>query len=247
VHHLITYPELLENMKRITLTEAWQGTADCATCTLRNSALFQGLDESDFAQVHEPIDQFVVKPGDQIYGAGDSGEHMFTIRTGLVKLVQTLPDGRQRIVRLLQSTDVLGLETILSQRYQHDAVALQETEICRYPARAIKNLSRTNPALHQSLMEQWQRALNDADIWLTELSTGSARQRVARLLIHLVKDQPAAECLLFNREDLGSMLAITTETASRTIAEFKRQSLIVESDPNRFICDLPNLERIAAG
>jgi len=41
------------------------------------------------------------------------------------------------------------------------------------------------------------------------------------------------------------MLAITTETASRTIAEFKRQSLLVETAPNRFLLDVPNLQRIA--
>jgi len=35
------------------------------------------------------------------------------------------------------------------------------------------------------------------------------------------------------------MLAITTETASRTIAEFKRQSLLVETAPNRFLLDVP--------
>jgi CRP-like cAMP-binding protein len=52
---------------------------------------------------------------------------------------------------------------------------------------------------------------------------------------------------LFSREDMGAMLGITTETASRTIAEFKRRSLLVETDPNRFLLDVPNLKRIAGG
>ena len=33
---------------------------------------------------------------------GDAGQHVLTIRGGLVKLVQYLPDGTQRIVRLLR-------------------------------------------------------------------------------------------------------------------------------------------------
>jgi hypothetical protein len=41
------------------------------------------------------------------------------------------------------------------------------------------------------------------------------------------------------------MLGITTETASRTIAGFKRESLIVESRPNNYLLDIPNLMRIA--
>jgi hypothetical protein len=41
------------------------------------------------------------------------------------------------------------------------------------------------------------------------------------------------------------MLGITTETASRTIAEYKRQSLLAEIRPNLFLLDIPNLRRIA--
>jgi CRP-like cAMP-binding protein len=93
-------------------------------------------------------------------------------------------------------------------------------------------------------MARWQRALSEADAWLTELSTGSARQRVARLLLRLVRDRETSECQLFSREDMGAMLGVTTETASRTIAEFKRQSLLVETAPNLFLLDIPNLRRI---
>ncbi|HFD87669.1 MAG TPA: helix-turn-helix domain-containing protein, partial [Gammaproteobacteria bacterium] len=86
----------------------------------------------------------------------------------------------------------------------------------------------------------------EADAWVTELSTGSARQRVARLLLRLVRDEDSSECTLFGREDMGAMLGITTETASRTIADFKRKNLIVETTSNHFLCDVPNLERLVA-
>jgi CRP-like cAMP-binding protein len=99
--------------------------------------------------------------------------------------------------------------------------------------------------LHRELLNRWQRALKEADAWLTELSTGSAKQRIARLLLRLAQDNPGSECQLFAREDMGAMLGITTETASRTIAEFKRKSLLAETGPNHFLLDLPNLKRIA--
>ena len=94
-------------------------------------------------------------------------------------------------------------------------------------------------------MQRWQRALSEADAWLTELSTGSARQRIARLLLRLVHDTHSSECELFSREDIGAMLGITTETSSRAIAAFKRKSLLMETEPNRFLVDVPNLKRIA--
>lgn len=232
-------------MKLITEKEAWEGEADCLSCTLRNSVLFAGLEEGDFDKIHQPIDLYNLPPGSILYRAGDHGDRMYTIRSGILKLVQYLPDGTQRIVRLVRSTDVTGLEALLDQPYQHDAVVLQTTEACSLPISVVKALSQTNPALHQELLSRWQRALTEADAWLTELSTGSAKQRVARLLLRLVRDEEASECELFSREDMGAMLGITTETASRTIAEFKRQSLLVETRPNHFLLDIRNLERLA--
>jgi CRP/FNR family transcriptional regulator, anaerobic regulatory protein len=231
--------------KTVSLREAWSGEANCLNCALRTSVLFSGLQEADFEHIHEPIDQFTLKPGAHLYLAGDTGEYLFTVRSGMLKLVQYLPDGSQRIVRIVRSTDVLGLESLLDDRYQHDAVALHATEVCRFPARLVRELGRVNPALHHELMARWQRALTEADAWLTELSTGSARQRVARLLLRLVRDRETSECPLFSREDMGAMLGVTTETASRTIAEFKRQGLLVETTPNLFLLDIPNLRRLA--
>ena len=232
-------------VKNVTMREAWSGEADCVNCALRDSVLFAGLTERDFEKIHDPIDQFTLKPGASLYHAGDRGEFMFTVRSGALKLVQYLPDGSQRIVRLARTSDVLGLEAILDAPYQHEAVVLQATEVCRYPARLVKALGADNPQLHTELMNRWQRALTEADAWLTELSTGSARQRVARLLLRLVRDQESGECELFSREDMGAMLGITTETTSRTIAEFKRQGLLTDLNANRFRLDIPKLHRLA--
>jgi CRP/FNR family transcriptional regulator len=232
-------------VKNVTLREAWSGEADCLNCSLRTTVLFAGLEEKDFERIHDPIDQFVMKPGTALYHAGDVGDYMFTVRSGTFKLVQYLPDGGQRIVRLARTTDVIGLEAMLEERYHHDAIAVHKTEVCRFPARVVRTLGAENPRLHRELMARWQRALSEADAWLRELSTGSARQRVARLLLRLVRDQESSECELFSREDIGAMLGITTETASRTIAEYKRQSLLVEVSPNFFLLDIPNLRRIA--
>jgi CRP/FNR family transcriptional regulator len=222
---------------RIPFKEAWSGEADCRQCALRSSVLFAGLQEADFEKIHHPINQFTLHPGHSLYRAGDSGERMYTIRSGLVKLVQYLPDGAQRIVRLVRSADVTGLEALVGQPYAHDAVVMQTTEICCLPVATVQQLSRDNPALHVELLNRWQRALSEADAWLTELSTGPARERIARLLLRLVRDDPDRECRLFGREDIGAMLGITTETASRTIAEFKRQGLIDDLGGSRIRVD----------
>jgi CRP/FNR family transcriptional regulator, anaerobic regulatory protein len=229
--------------KQVTFNQAWQGNADCMQCSLRDSALFNGLTEEDFKLIHEPVEQLTIKPGDVVYTAGDQGQYLYTIRSGLVKLVQSLADGTQRIVRLNRNTDVLGMELLVGDSYDHNAIALRSTELCRYPKEAVSVLSRKNPVLHKDLMVRWQKALSIADTWLTHLSTGTAKRRMAGLLLLLVEDD-SNECYLFSREDIGSILSITVETASRTISEFKRLNLIKEIRSNHFKLDVEGLNKL---
>ncbi|MCW8934628.1 MAG: Crp/Fnr family transcriptional regulator [Gammaproteobacteria bacterium] len=230
-------------MKTVSLGEAWKGEADCLNCALRNSVLFSGLHESDFEKIHKPINQFILPAGSSLYHEGDEAHSMYTIRSGVVKLTQFLADGNQRIVRLAFSSDVIGLESLLDPHYKHHAIALRDIEVCRLPAEVVNKLSSENQVLHKELLKRWHLALNEADSWITQLSTGSSRQRMANLLLKLAEKFTADECELFTREDIGSMLSISTETASRTIAEFKRNKLIVKHN-SAYKLDIDNLTKI---
>jgi len=229
--------------KKVTLSQAWEGNADCLHCAIRSSVLFNGLTEQDFEMIHEPVGQITLEPGSVIYKEGDAGHYLYTIRSGLVKLVQHLPDGSQRIVRLAGDTDVLGLEILVAERYAHEAIVLHTAELCRYPKDAVNMLSQHNPVLHRDLMTRWQKALADADEAITKLSSGPAKIRVANLLLRLA-DRDSNRCHLFSRDDVGSLLNLTVETASRVIAEFKRQGLVRQLSQNRFELDIPALQAV---
>lgn len=205
--------------------------------------LFAGLTEEDFDALHRPIDQLTYPPGAHIYSAGDPGEMLYTIRSGLVKLTRYLPDGTQRIVRLLGTTDVLGIEAIVGSDFEHTAIVLHEAELCRLPLASVRQLMRRNEHLYNELMARWHRALSDADRWIFELSTGGARDRVVNLLLWLAERNDGRSCQVFGREDMGAVLGLTTETTSRVMAELKRQGLISETGPNYFDLDVDGLKR----
>ena len=235
-------------MRVIPLKRAWLGEANCRHCAVRASVLFAGLEEADFELIHQPIDDLFLPTGSVLYRSEEPGTSIFTLRKGVIKLLQYLPDGSQRIVRVLRSSDVTGLEALLQQPYHHDAIALTPLEVCRIPAKVVNDLALRQPRLHTELMARWQRALNEADAWLTEFSTGTARQRVARLLIRLADPEADCSLRLFGREDIGAMLGITTETASRVIAEFKRRGLLSDKpEPGVFSIDGECLQEVANG
>jgi CRP-like cAMP-binding protein len=177
----------------------------------------------------------------------ERGSALFTLRSGVIKLLQYLPDGSQRIVRLLKDSDALGLEALVDQPYQHDAVALTDCEICAIPVSVIEGLGRERPGLYRELMARWQQALSEADAWLTQFTTGTARQRVARLLLRLSCPDQNNHLPLFGREDMGAMVGLTTETVSRTIAELRRQGVLRDRGANLQECDRGTLRRIADG
>ncbi len=215
-------------MKQDKIETAWSGVEKCENCGIRHLALFADLEHDDFVHIHNPIHETNFKHGDAIYHLESSAEHVYTVRSGLVKLVQYLSDGTPRIVRILRPGDLAGIEITSGGTYQHDAIALTMVETCQIPMTVINKLSEETPRLHRQLLERWKNALITADSWLTKLSTGVARNRVIHLLMWLDErtSQMDGSFILPVREDIGAMVALTTETVSRIIAELRRSEII---------------------
>lgn len=229
-------------MKTIQIENAWRGAKRCKNCAIRHLVLFADLNHEDFDRIHHPIDDIEYDPGKQIYRQGDDMPYVYTVRSGLIKLVQRLPNGDRRIVRLLSQGDLAGLESLNGQVADHDAITMDHVKVCRIPRSVIHSLQRDTPNLHDALIQRWQKALSAADSWLTKLSTGNARQRVARLLLLLDENSTDDSFFLPTREDMGAMLGITTESASKATAEFKRQGWLKALSQNRACINADRLQ-----
>ena len=209
---------------------AWRGTSDCRNCGIRDMVLFADLNEHDFSQMHAPIDDLEIANGVALYGEGSAVQGIFTLRSGMVKLVRSTFDGRPRIVRVLRSGDVVGLEALAGGRYDSDAIALTSVTVCRIPLEVIQKLASSSPRLHAQLMNKWQHALKDADDWLADLNFGTARQRVANLVMKMRSPSTPDVSVLFSREDMGAMLDLKLETVSREISRLVREGVIEQLD-----------------
>ena len=188
--------------------------------------LFADLNEQDFAQIHTPIDDLVFPAQAVLYTEGEQALGVFTLRKGMVKLVRSTADGRERIVRVLRPGDVIGLEALATAHYDSEAVAMSEASVCRIPLSVLHHLSAHSPRLHMRLMQKWQQALRDADDWLAELNFGTARQRVAGLALKMRDHEQPRLTSFFARDDMGAMLDLKLETVSREISALVRDGLI---------------------
>jgi CRP/FNR family transcriptional regulator, anaerobic regulatory protein len=209
---------------------AWRGTSDCRHCGIRDMVLFADLREEDFNLIHAPIDDLEIAAQQPLVRMGETATSLYTLRAGMVKLVRNTVDGRQRIVRVLRSGDVVGLEALMGPTYDSDAIALTPIKVCRLPLQVIQRLNNETPRLHQRLLEKWHRSLKEADDWLADLNFGNARQRVAGLILKMRSSGDASVATLFSREDMGAMLDLKLETVSRTLNAFVREGLIEPLD-----------------
>ncbi len=192
--------------------------------------LFADLDESDFSKIHAPIDDLDYAMGAVLAQEGERATGLFTLRSGMVKLVRTTSDGRERIVRVARQGDVLGLEAPVHGKFDTDAVALSAISVCRIPLDIIQTLGAQSPRLHQSLMRKWSHNQKEADDWLADLNFGTARQRIANFILKMRSPTDTHLVTLFSREDIGAMVDLKMETVSREVSHFVREGVIEPLD-----------------
>ena len=187
--------------------------------------------------------------GERLYREGDRVDSIFVIESGLVKLVQHLANGRSRVVRLHSGGAVVGLNGLLQRDHAHTAIALGEVSVIRIRLVDVSRWCRDDPGFCVNLFEQLYGNLRDADLWITQFSTGDIRGRVARLLCFLMAPESGDESgvvEMLSCNDMAGILGVTPESVSRNVASFKRERLLRPLEPgsHRYLCDARRLQQI---
>lgn len=207
------------------------GTSDCLNCPIRQVSIFAGLTTEEVRELGMPVTTMRYEPGETLYLEAGKPVAAYTINHGVVKLVMTLPNGRNQIVRLLSTGDIMGFEGLMDSECHHTAVALTETIACRLNLADLNALSRAKPSIRDALMQRWAGALRQAERLVVELGTKKAAERLATFLERWSghAEEDGWTPLPLTRQELGELLGLTVETVSRFLADWKRQGLIQEA------------------
>lgn len=219
----------------------------CARCEVRSGSLFGALDPNSIVRIHADIDDPSLPAETRIYARGEPGTAVYTVRAGIVRFQRMTADGERRIVRLAGRGDLIGQEALLQQPYADEAVACTAVQLCRIPRQLVAQLGRADSALTHELMRRWQQALEQAGAWAAELTSGVARRRVLKLLGELSRlAGDSGEIWMPRREDMGAMLGLTVETASRMISQLRREGVLRSLGQRRAVLDADALARALA-
>lgn len=232
-------------------THSHHGRSDCGRCPVRERMLCAAVGLEDLLAPQAAVADLAFEAGAPLYHAGDSGQSVYLVRQGAIKLLRIDAAGNQRIVRVLRAGDIAGLEGLHGGACRHTAVAMTRAEICRLPTSQLHGFILRHPGLQMRLLEKSQAALEEADVWLADLVSGAVpgRVRLARLLLRLRMDA-GDRIHRLSLMDFGAILGLTPETVSRVLAEFMDGGVLIKVGKgmaNRHFCgDIAALEQVAA-
>lgn len=217
----------------------------CARCGVHRLLRNSGMPETELARLIAPIQSVTLRPRQRLYAETDTGDSAYSVRHGVIKLARKAEDGELRIVRLCGQGAVIGLEAVLHQPYRHSADSVNEVELCRIPVALIQEMEAAWPPMRDSIAASLQEQTDAADAVITHYSTGTARQRLARLLLKLAGEEGGTR-LHLSREEMAGLLGLTIETVSRTMSAFRREGIADDRRPQMEI-NARALQRISAG
>ena len=194
----------------------------------------------------------VVHPGDVIYHAGERFGNLYILNSGLFKIVNLSPDGREQVVGLKFRGDWLGFDGIAHSRYSCDAVAMDTGEVwvIRYDTLLVTCASQ--PALLTVLHEAMSREIARDRDSLMSVCTLPADARVADFLRYwaesLAKRGMRTDpiTLRMTRAEIGNYLGMTLETVSRALSKLARDKVIKFAEKGRRDVHIPDVGALSA-
>lgn len=197
-----------------------------------------------------PIQRRVVHAGDVLYQAGERFTSLHVLNSGMVKIVNLSPDGREQVVGLHFRGDWLGFDGIATEHYGCDAIAMDTGEVWSFRYDALLEACAAKPVLLQVLHEAMSREIGRDRDSMMSLCTLPADARVADFLRNWA--EALAErgmrtdqiTLRMTRAEIGNYLGMTLETVSRALSRLARTEVIRFAEKGRREIQIPKVEAL---
>jgi len=205
----------------------------CSNCNLRELCMPVGFDVEEMKRLDEVVEKRRrVKQGELLFNSGDMFTSLYAIRTGFFKTCVTSEDGREQVTGFQMAGEIIGMDGIVSDRHNCNAVALEDAEVCVMPFATVEDLSRELPALQRHVHKIMSREIVRENSVMMLLGNMRAEERLAAFLLNLLQRLHArglsqSELVLrMTREEIGSYLGLKLETVSRAFSKFSEDGII---------------------
>ena len=223
----------------------------CSNCPVLKTSLFSSLSSDQVSQLGCLFRPGRYRKNQILFFEGGSALHLFALHAGLVKLVKSLDNGKDRITSVLFPGELFGLETLSQPHYPLTAVTLRDSEICAASREEVINFLQSSPEIALGMVRFLVAQLGRVRTQVTDMSFKDARMKMATFLLSLVASDPTPPdgrttlTLPLSRQEISEVLELSPETVSRTLTAFRREQLITARGRQVVIQNLEGLQSVA--
>lgn len=207
--------------------------AQCATCKSRSESIFCHLSDSNL----EDLDQHKTTKhyfrGQSIFQEGLKAAGLYCIRTGKVKLYKSGSEGKEVILGIAKSGDVLGFRSVLmNEPYSRNAEVIEDAQVCFIEKDFFTKLIQKSPDLAFDIIRHMGQELEATEGRISDFLNTDVRTRFIRLLLMLQKSYGVEDTtgMLLNvrltRQEMAEMVGAAPETIIRILSELENQKFI---------------------
>ena len=172
------------------------------------------------------------KAGSTLLHEGQVGDRVVLLLSGTVKVTYTTPAGREVVIGLCGSGDLLGELAVMDGRPRSNTVtALEAVEAAVIPARDFRDFVR-DPEMAVVMMRMLTERLRDADRKQLDFASCDAVGRVSARLVELAehhgqsKDSGIEITVPMSQEELAGWSACSREAVVRALRMLRERGLI---------------------
>ncbi|HIO93330.1 MAG TPA: Crp/Fnr family transcriptional regulator [Leucothrix mucor] len=210
----------------------------CASCPVRERALYQKIPKSDLNSIQEYRQhQLCLAPKTTLYTSGTMPPYIYTLYDGWLSLYQTSNTGKRQIVGFALPGDLLGFQANAKGKIMHSAITLTDATLCAFPRSRVGEMFNNHPMLATQVVVMESRELALCQHHLMSAGRKDAQESVAFLLLELFHRCRQQLINSFNaddnsvdfpltQEDIGDAIGLTNVHVNRVIRQFTQDGLI---------------------
>lgn len=204
------------------------------TAFLQQMALFSNIPDSDLQQISKDIVERPFDPGDIIFHEGDSGQLLYFVKSGSVRIFVNGLDGSETSVILIGSPGQLfgELAVIDGLPRSATAVAMTPTILCTLNRTTFREQLRRYPQFGLNFMQILSTRVRYNTKQMDSFASLDVSQRLARKLMELAQNYGQIQAngvyitMTLTQSDLASLIGATRESINKNLRAFRRQQWI---------------------
>ena len=191
------------------------------------------------------------KKNERIVEEGKPVKGFYFIISGKVKVVTSIYEGQERILRLSHAGNLLGHRAISADVYPISAIALTDVEVTFIPTDVFLKMIGQNPNFAIFLVEFIARDLRETEERMKSMIHNDVIVRIAHILCLLIDsygyDENIKGQLEFTlpRSDMANMAVTSYESVIRTLSKLEDLKLIRLDKKNIVILKEAGLRKIS--